>query len=271
MKTYKSLILYLTLFIIIAAPCTSWTAESASDALKRIIKDIEQTIISKKEKIHQRTPPIIAIGGCPGVGKSTLARLLQTELNKVKINSVVISLDHYGLSQVERKQFKSELDPRRIRWDKIHETLQSICEGQKKITKPVIDQLTKERGEETLDLEQIDCILFEGSYALGDFSPIDFRQYMDIAIYLEASLENIYDWKWQRELKKDKPRKPEEFFHHMTEILRDFAFHVYPTKKNAQYLIQADCFHCYSVLEYKNIEERPEPDFTALRLETLIY
>jgi uridine kinase len=149
--------------------------------------------------------------------------------------------------------------------------LTSVCEGQNEIVKPTINQLTKEMGQETLQLANVDCVLFEGSYTLGDFPPMNFLQYADLAIYLESSLENIYDWKWQRELKKSSPRSPQSFFNHMMEILKDFAFHVYPIRKNADYIVHIDFFHHYLITDCEAVKSRPEPDFTSLRLETLTY
>jgi len=262
MKKYKNNIILFVLFVFFANPFSGWAQDPFKEEFEFLLEEIQ-------DRIEKKTPLIVAIGGCPGVGKSTLAKLLQAELSSLSIASTIISIDHYGLSQEERKQFSSELDPRRIQWNKLHSTLSSICEGEKEIIKPTINQLTKEMGQETLHLANVDCILFEGSYVLGDFSPMNFLQYTDLTIYLESSLENIYDWKWQRELKKASPRSSESFFHHMMEILRDFAFHVYPTRKNAEFIIRIDRFHRYLVAEV--IKSNLEPDFTSLRLEMLNY
>lgn len=263
MKIYIRLLL--VLFIV---PYSGWSHETVREELKLIVEEIQSLV---KKEACSRVPLIIAIAGCPGVGKSTISKLLQAELLELGIVSAIISQDHYGLSQSERKSFSSELDPRRIQWHKLHDTLINIRNGETEVVKPTINQLTKEMGQETLQLANIDCVLFEGAYTLCDFAPMDFLHYADLAIYLESSLENIYDWKWEREFKKSLPRSPESFFNHMMEILRDFAFHVYPTRKNADYTIQIDFFHHYSVTDNKAIKVRPEPDFTPLRLETLTY
>jgi len=269
MKKKCYLTVVFTLLIFLVNPCTGWADGCTKQELKQLVEEIQMLINKEKMGAFKKAPPIIAIGGCPGVGKSTLAHLIQAELAELNTNSVVIGLDHYGLSQSDRKQLSGELDPRRIQWYKIHQTLTSICQGQTEIIKPIINQLTKERGEETLHLENIDCVLFEGAYTLSDLPPMNFLEYADLTIYLETSLENIYDWKWQRELKKASPRPSQDFFKHMTEIVNDFAFHVYPTKKNADFLIQIDDFHHYSVTS--DFPKTPEPDFTVLRLETLSY
>lgn len=258
----------LVLFALFIVPCSGWSHEIIKEELKLIVEEI-QSLVKKEE--YSRAPIIIAIGGCPGVGKSTITKLLQAELLELGVVSAIISQDHYGLSQSERTQFSSELDPRRIQWNKLHSTLTSIRNGENEVVKPTINQLTKEMGQETLQLANVDCVLFEGAYTLCDFPPMDFLHYADLAIYLESSLENIYDWKWEREFKKSLQRSPESFFNHMMEILRDFAFHVYPTKKNADCVVQIDFFHHYSTIDNKMMKVRPEPDFRPLRLETLTY
>lgn len=272
MKKYKYTTFVFAFVFFFLSPFAGFAQDSIKEELNLVIEKIQSMAKRKMSSNSTENPPlIVAVGGCPGVGKSTISKLLKTELAELGIVSVIVSLDHYGLSQEARKQFTSELDPRRIQWNKLHNTLTSICEGENEIVKPTIDQLTKEMSEETIQLKNVDCILFEGCYALGDSSPMDFMQYIDLAIYLETSLENIFDWKWQRELKKSSPRTPEAFFHHMMEIVKDFAFHVYPTRKNSDYLIRIDFFHHYSIIDSNAVKTRPEPDFTPLRLETLSY
>lgn len=270
MKTYKSLAF--VLFVFFANPCTVRAHDSVKEELRPILEEIQCRVNRNAYSNEpENSPLIIAIGGCPGVGKSTVSQLLQFELSEIGISSAILSLDHYGIGQEERKQFTCEMDPRRIQWHELHNTLISIREGENEIPKPTVNQLTKEIGLEILHLANTDCVLFEGTYALGDFPPMDFLQYADLAVYLESSAENIYDRKWQRELKKSSPRSPEAFFNHMMEILRDFAFHVYPTRKNADYIVHIDFFHRYSILDSRAGKNRPEPDFTSLRLETLTY
>lgn len=251
---------YAFLFAFINLSALGW----ADEELKPIVEQIQ--LLHQNKKL-----PIVAIGGCPGVGKSTITTKLQQDLDSLGIKAVIVSLDHYGLSPEERKQLNGELDPRRIRWDEIHNTFKSIQNGETEVVKPIINQLTKERGHETLHLADAGCVLFEGTYTLADFPPADFLQYVDLGIYLETSLDNIYDWKWEREFKKSVSRTPEQFYNHMIEILKDFAFHVYPTKKNADIIVQIDFWHHYSPAKNDIRGVKTEPDFTKYRLEILNY
>jgi len=270
----KSTINIITAFLLVfyVSPCKGSIPNIVKEELKLIVEEIQGRVKSKKNITQQLTSPlIVAIGGCPGIGKSTISQLLKTTLTEDGLTCVIIHLDHYGLSQEERKQFVSEFDPRRFEWLKIHHTLDEITKGLNEIVKPTINQLTKEMGQETLSLTHVDCILFEGSYALGNFSPMNFLQYMDLTVYLESPLENIFDWKWQRELKKSSPLTPEPFFIHMMEVVKDFAYHIYPSRKNADFIIYIDFFHHYSVIDCSTLKNGFEPDFNALRLEMLTY
>ena len=233
----------------------------SADTLDALVDDILKI---------EAVKPIVSIAGCPGVGKSTLAKNLQKRLSDRGVRSAIISLDEFGKSQEDRKVLTSELDPRRIYWDQIHLALTKVKMGGK-LKLPSINQLTKERGEKILDLDEVDVILFEGSYALGHFSPIDFLQYADYAIYIETDLENIYDWKWEREFKKTISRTSKAFFFHMKEIMQDFAFHVYPTRKNANKVLHIDAKHNFSLEDSEYFREIPTPDFKETREELLVY
>lgn len=61
-------------------------------------------------------------------------------------------------------------------------------------------------------MRNVDCVIFEGSYALSNHLFMDVLQYADHAFYIETPLQNIYGWKWERENKKQKPREENSFF-----------------------------------------------------------
>lgn len=206
-----------------------------------IIKNIE-FMLSNEKKIS-----IIAIAGCPGVGKSTFANLLLQELAQKNIKSVVLGFDNFGKTLEEKKVLRNELDIRRIHWEDLHSVLKEIKLGKKKIKIPKIDQLTKDRTEEILDFNEIDIILFEGMYTLSDNELINLRFYADLGIYLETTTENICKWKWEREKKKTTPRTIEQFEDHMALIFEDFIRFVFPTKQNANWVVFVDDQHDFII------------------------
>lgn len=209
---------------------------------EQIMENIE-SILSHEKKI-----PIIAIGGCPGVGKSTFAALLFQELAEKNIRSSILSLDDFGKTQEEKKGLRNELDLTRIRWNDLYAVLEEIRAGSKKIKIPKIDQLTKERTEETVNLGEVDLILFEGMYTLANADDIRLQPYVDLGIYMETTAENICQWKWERENKKTTPRTKEQFEAHMVLIFEDFIRFVYPTKYNADWVVCLDKHHALTVI-----------------------
>jgi uridine kinase len=210
---------------------------------EQIVENIEY-ILNREQKI-----PIIAIGGCPGVGKSTFATLLLQELSKKNIRSIILSFDDFGKTQEEKKELRNELDIMRIRWSDLYSVLEEIWVGNKKIKIPKINQLTKERTEETLNLTEIDLILFEGMYMLSNTDEIRLQPFVDLGIYMETTTENICQWKWEREKKKTNPRTREEFEAHMVLIFEDFIRFVFPTKQNADWVVFANNQHELTVIK----------------------
>lgn len=210
---------------------------------EQIIENIEY-ILNSERKI-----PIIAIGGCPGVGKSTFATLLLQELSKKNICSIILSFDDFGKTQEEKKGLRNELDIMRIRWNDLYSVLEQIKLGNKRIKIQKINQLTKERTEKILNLDEIDLVLFEGMYTLSNTDDIRLQPYVDLSVYMETTTENICQWKWEREKKKTTPRTMEQFEAHMVLIFEDFIRFVYPTKQNADWVVFANNEHELTVIK----------------------
>ena len=233
----KVCLLFLSLFLVFYSQIFSLSIPH------QIMEDIHEKSLNKSENF-----PIIAIAGCPGVGKTTFAMDLAENLSRKGVRSIIISFDHFGKIGEERKGLRNELDIERIRWKELHRVLQDIKHGKKYIKKPIINQLTKERDEEILDLENVDVIFFEGMYTIAKEPPMKLLAYVDLGIYLESTTENICKWKWERENKKTHPRTFSEFEIHMTLIFEDFIKFVYPTKQNADWVLFVDDHHELTVI-----------------------
>ena len=122
--------LVIPFFVVIFIFSHSFPQEiQAYEELSEVTKKIHAVVSKKRLKMNDKPFTIVAIGGCPGVGKSTIAKMFQDELSKLGVRSIIVSLDHWGLSQEARKAFVNELDPRRIEWEKLHGTLIDITNG----------------------------------------------------------------------------------------------------------------------------------------------
>ena len=198
-------------------------------------------------KIHQKRFPLIAIGGCPGVGKTYLTKNLLIELQERGIHCIILPLDHFNLSPEERKKFGTEWDIRHFKAAELHNCMASIFSGEKYVRKPTCNQLTGEIGTEFLELNHIDLILFDGLYALCSKPPLNFFDYCFMGVFLEANESDIYSWKWEREQKKTQPRTPGQFVKHMEALLLEYHQNIEYSKKNAFFIIRKDTNHNYEL------------------------
>lgn len=200
---------------------------------------------------HKQDPskpvPLIAIGGCPGVGKTYFTKTLLTKLQEKGINCIVLPLDHFNLSPQERKKIGTEWDIRHFKVQELHKCLASIFSGEKSVQKPTCNQLTGEISSEILILSNMDLILFDGLYALCSEPPLNFFDYCSLGIFLEAGETDIYAWKWEREQKKTQPRTPDQFAKHMEALLLEYHQNIEYSQKNASFILRKDSAHGYEL------------------------
>lgn len=218
----------------------------ATDSLQEL-KNYLYNVATEHRNHPSSAVPIIAIGGCPGVGKSYLAKMLVMDLEEKGFHAVVLPLDHFNLSPQERKKIGTEWDIRHFKPDELTTVLQAIANGQKNMQKPTCNQLTGEIGSEQLDLQEVDLVLFDGLYALCSCPPLNFFPFCQSGIFLEAETASIYAWKWEREQKKSTPRTPEQFLKHMAALMADYEENIAYSKENAQFLINKDSDHQYQL------------------------
>lgn len=188
---------------------------------------------------------VLAVGGCPGVGKTFFAEKLSTILNEEGILTIVIKMDDYIKDKKTREQYGTGWDVRHLDSESLHRDLMKIFNGETIITKPTLDEVTREKGIETLNLSHVRLIILEGLYSLSMIPPIDYFKYANAGIYMSGDEEDIFKWRWYRETKKSKPKTFEQFKKHMQDIFQDYHLHVEPTKSAANYVVQKDENHHY--------------------------
>lgn len=192
--------------------------------------------------------PIFAIGGCPGVGKTYLAKNLVNSLEERGVRCALLPLDHFNLSPEERKKIGTEWDIRHFKPAELLDCLASISLGAKLVEKPTCNQLTGEIGKEILDLRQIDLLLFDGLYSLCSEPPLNFFDYCFAGVFLEADEVDIYKWKWEREQKKSIPRTKEQFARHMEALMEEFQRNIAGSRGNALFILKKDSTHYYETI-----------------------
>lgn len=245
MDFFKS---YWFFLILVFTSFTTPAAEQSEqyESLKFII-ELGHKLATDYQNGSLKTIPVIAFGGRPGAGKSYISNLICEILRSEGVRSIVFRQDHFNKDQEERAKYDTDWDYRHLDFESMHRVLRQIARGEQFISKPYMDQMTKERGVEIWNAQKINLVILDGSYAVSSKSPIDFLQYVSIGVYIEADELNARKWKWERELLRKNPRTLDEFESHMVDIDNDYDQNIGPSKPNAVYIIYKDSCHRYSV------------------------
>jgi uridine kinase len=112
----------------------------------------------------------IAVAGESGSGKSETGRAIADELEKYGIRSVVLGQDDYFVlppksNDMERRNDPQWLGPHvEVRLDLMDQNLLSAIQGEREITKPLVDYDANTIQEETITLDGIGVLIAEGTY-----------------------------------------------------------------------------------------------------------
>lgn len=161
----------------------------------------------------RRTPYVIAIAGSVSIGKSTVARLLQTLLSRwpqtPRVDLVPTDgflfpnavLEERGI--MHRKGFPESYDRRRLL-----DFVRAVKSGEERVEAPVYDHTTYDIVPgASVCVEQPDILIIEGLNVLqpaqlnheGDFAAVS--DYFDFSIYVDADAADIERWYIERFLK----------------------------------------------------------------------
>ncbi len=198
---------------------------------------------------HQKEPsqpvPIIAIGGCSGVGKTHFANALASTLQELGVKCRVLQTDHFVLSREERDKIGTPWDERHLKLAELHAFLAAVVSGKKLVEKPTRDQMSEKVSVELFDLNGIDLLLSEGHLALCSDSPFSFFDYCIGGIFIDADESDMRKWRWERDQKRDRPRTPEQFEQLHAVFMREYHGNIKFSKKNAAFVINKDSLHNY--------------------------
>lgn len=152
--------------------------------------------INGSNRIYTSLPKIIAIGGESGSGKSVTAVCLQQKLKEKNIDAYVFQMDDYfhlppqsnhlnrvkslknvGMHEVDLKLLQSHID--------------AFLDGNKNISKPLVNFSSNHVMEEHLDLSSYSCLIVEGTYVLS-------LEKIDIKIFMEHSYVQTREQRMKR-------------------------------------------------------------------------
>jgi uridine kinase len=132
---------------------------------------------------RKRTRYAITVAGESGCGKSATARALADELEKHGIRCVVLGQDDYfvlppGSNDRERRNDPQWLGPHvEVRLDRMEQNLVSALQGEREITKPLVDYDSNTIQEETIALDGCKVLIAEGTYT-------SLLKHVDIRIFI---------------------------------------------------------------------------------------
>jgi uridine kinase len=137
-----------------------WHRRAAGEIVPRI----------KDAILRKSTRYTITVAGESGSGKSEIGRAIADELGKYGIRSVVLGQDDYFVlppksNDMERRNDPQWLGPHvEVRLDLLEQNLVSAIQGEREITKPLVEYDTNIIQQETITLDGISVLIAEGTY-----------------------------------------------------------------------------------------------------------
>jgi uridine kinase len=137
-----------------------WHRRAASEIVPRIMDAIRR----------KSTRYTITVAGESGSGKSEIGRTIADELEKNGIRSVVLGQDDYFVLPPKSNDMKRRNDPQwlgphvEVRLDLLEQNLVSAIQGEREITKPLVEYDANMIEEETISLDGIKVLIAEGTY-----------------------------------------------------------------------------------------------------------
>lgn len=191
--------------------------------------------------------PIIAIGGCSGVGKTHLTDVLQERLREAGTKVTVLRLDDFILPRGQLKDIDKIPHPNvhpNFDGKQAQRVLSEIKSDTKSIRQPMWDRTKDEHVtvEVTVCYEHVDVILMEGVYAL-EKNVYGLSNFSDLRVFIDAPIQVIYEWMCHREAQKKQPRPKELFDKDIAWDLEDYQKVIAPSKAEAHVIVTKDSSH----------------------------
>lgn len=222
------------------------------------------------ENNDKKVPYIIGIAGSVAVGKSTIARLLQTLLSRWSNHRHVdlITTDGFlysnktlaekGLST--KKGFPESYDAK-----KMIQFIGDIKAGKSKVEAPIYSHLIYDPiPDQVQEICKPDILIVEGINVLqvNNEQRVFMSDFFDFSIYIDAEEKDIERWYIERfhTLKETAFKKPESYFHRYTTLTKEEATlkakyfwkeinaknlhkNIFPTKDRANLILKKGADH----------------------------
>lgn len=220
---------------VLPPPSIHFSIEAAyCPALRPVVDDLRQ--LAQNHALYGGKIPVVGIGGCPGVGKTYVTEILKKDLELRGVSCLVIHFDDWTNPPEKMHEHYFNLNG-------IHHFFAQMASGQQVISKPVVNEFTDARSEETVDLTHVDLILFEGLATITPLDEFNFAQYSERHILVDAPWESITEWKRARPCTTS--RTEEEFAAHMGLIKMFYDAYITPFRNQAHWIIEKDANHGY--------------------------
>jgi uridine kinase len=137
-----------------------WHRRAAGEIVPRILGAIRR----------KSTRYTISVAGESGSGKSEIGRAIADELEEHGIRSVVLGQDDYFVLPPRSNDMQRRSDPQwlgphvEVRLDLLEQNLVAAIQGEREITKPLVEYDANMIGEETIALDGIQVLIAEGTY-----------------------------------------------------------------------------------------------------------
>lgn len=203
--------------------------------------------LTKNKHASQCAIPMIGVAGGSGVGKSHFSEELVRALQEQGVKAKMLKLDDF--MQEDPPLDALPLHPN-FNHTQAHDILRRICAGQEKnIRKPV--WICREgrhiKSEEIMSLENVDLLVVEGEFALHGPETYDLRKYTALRIFIDASIENMCRWQFERKRNMDTAQSFEEYAKNALPSLQKYREHAELVKACAHYVLHKAENHQYQL------------------------